>query len=150
MAPPAPEYDGQGVVERRAAELEHYQDRAYATRYMTFIREVQRRQPALADAVARNLYKLMAYKDEYEVARLLTKPQIEAQIRGMWEEVESIGYNLHPPLLRSLGLKKKMKLGSWFGVPLRALAQLKRLRGTAFDPFGRAGTARRARADWLV
>src|ERR1700729_3177632 len=71
---------------------------------------------------------------------------MEAQIRGMWEQVESIGYNLHPPLLRSLGLKKKMKLGSWFGVPLRALARLKRLRGTPFDPFGYAHVRREERA----
>ena len=62
----------------------------------------------------------MAYKDEYEVARLLTKPEIEAQIRGMWEQVESIGYNLHPPVLRALGMKKKLKLGGWFRGPLRA------------------------------
>jgi indolepyruvate ferredoxin oxidoreductase len=150
LAPRAPEYDGQAVAERRVAELERYQNRAYAARYLAFVREVEARQPALADAVARNLYKLMAYKDEYEVARLLTKPEIEAQIRGMWEEVESIGYNLHPPLLRSLGLKKKMKLGGWFGVPLRALARLKWLRGTPFDPFGHAEVRREERAliDW--
>jgi indolepyruvate ferredoxin oxidoreductase len=146
LAPPAPGYDGKDVAERRVAELERYQDRAYAARYLAFVREVEARQPALADAVARNLYKLMAYKDEYEVARLLTKPEIEAQIRGMWEAVESIGYNLHPPLLRSLGLKKKMKLGGWFGVPLRALARLKWLRSTPFDPFGYAQVRREERA----
>jgi indolepyruvate ferredoxin oxidoreductase len=146
LAPPAPDYDGQGVAARRGAELERYQNRAYAARYLALVREVQARQPALADAVARNLYKLMAYKDEYEVARLLTKPEIEAHIRGMWEEVESIGYNLHPPVLRALGLKKKMKLGGWFRVPLRALARLQWLRGTPFDPFGYAGVRREERA----
>jgi indolepyruvate ferredoxin oxidoreductase len=146
LAPPAPGYDGLGVAERRVAELERYQNRAYAARYLALVRQVEARQPALADAVARNLYKLMAYKDEYEVARLLTKPEIEAQIRGMWEAVESIGYNLHPPLLRSLGLKKKMKLGGWFGVPLRALARLKWLRSTPFDPFGYAQVRREERA----
>ncbi len=146
LATPAPSYDGQGVAERRVTELERYQNRAYAARYLALVREVEARQPALADAVARNLYKLMAYKDEYEVARLLTKPEMEAQIRGMWEEVESIGYNLHPPVLRSLGLKKKMKLGGWFRVPLRALARLKWLRGTPFDPFGYAEVRREERA----
>jgi indolepyruvate ferredoxin oxidoreductase len=146
LAPPAPAYDGRGVAERRVAELERYQNRAYAGRYLALVREVEARQPALADAVARNFYKLMAYKDEYEVARLLTKPEIEAQIHGMWEEVESIGYNLHPPVLRSMGLKKKMKLGGWFGVPLRALARLKWLRGTPFDPFGHARVRREERA----
>jgi indolepyruvate ferredoxin oxidoreductase len=110
------------------------------------VREVEARQPLLADAVARNLYKLMAYKDEYEVARLLTKPEMEAQIRGMWEQAESIGYNLHPPLLRALGMKKKLKLGAWFGGPLRVLASLKGLRGTPFDVFGYAEVRREERA----
>ena len=88
----------------------------------------------------------MAYKDEYEVARLLTNPEREAQIRGMWEQVESIGYNLYPPLLRAMGLKKKLKLGGWFRGPLRALASLKGLRGTAFDLFGYAEVRREERA----
>ncbi len=88
----------------------------------------------------------MAYKDEYEVARLLTNPQREAQIRGMWEQVESIGYNIHPPLLRAMGLKKKMKLGGWFRTPLRVLASLRGLRGTLFDPFGYAAVRREERA----
>jgi indolepyruvate ferredoxin oxidoreductase len=100
----------------------------------------------LAEAVARNLYKLMAYKDEYEVARLLTNPEREAQIRGMWEQVESIGYNLHPPLLRAMGAKKKLKLGGWFRGPLRVLASLKVLRGTPFDIFGYAEVRREERA----
>ena len=134
-----------GTVERRVAELERYQNRAYAERYGALVREVEARQPALADAVARNLYKLMAYKDEYEVARLLTNPQREAQIRGMWEQVESIGYNLHPPLLRALGMKKKLKLGGWFRGPLRVLASLKGLRGTPLDLFGYAAVRREER-----
>ncbi len=107
---------------------------------------METRQPALAEAVARNLYKLMAYKDEYEVARLLTNPEREAQIRGMWGQVESIGYNLHPPLLRAMGAKKKLKLGGWFRGPLRALASLKGLRGTPFDLFGYAAVRREERA----
>ena len=146
IAPPAPPADDRSLVERRTADLTRYQNTAYAARYAAFVREVEARQPALADAVARNLYKLMAYKDEYEVARLLTNPEREAQIRGMWEQVESIGYNLYPPLLRAMGLKKKMKLGGWFRGPLRALASLKGLRGTAFDLFGYAAVRREERA----
>jgi indolepyruvate ferredoxin oxidoreductase len=99
----------------------------------------------VTEAAARALFKLMAYKDEYEVARLLTNPEREAQIRGMWEQVESIGYNLYPPLLRALGLKRKLKLGGWFRVPLRALATLKGLRGTPFDVFGYAEVRREER-----
>ena len=146
IAPPAPRADDRGLVERRTADLARYQDAAYAERYAAFVREVEARQPALAEAVARNLYKLMAYKDEYEVARLLTNPEREAQIRGMWEQVESIGYNLFPPLLRAMGLKKKLKLGGWFRGPLRMLASLKGLRGTPFDLFGYAEVRREERA----
>jgi indolepyruvate ferredoxin oxidoreductase len=135
-----------GTVDRRVDELTRYRNPAYAACYRAFVGEVEARQPALADTVARNLYKLMAYKDEYEVARLLTDPGREAQIRGMWEQVESIGYNLHPPLLRSLGMKKKLKLGGWFRGPLRMLASLKGLRGTPFDVFGYAAVRREERA----
>lgn len=88
----------------------------------------------------------MAYKDEYEVARLLTRPEFDQSVRQMWQQVESVGYNLHPPLLRALGMKKKLKLGAWFRGPLRMLAALKFLRGTPFDPFGYAEVRREERA----
>jgi indolepyruvate ferredoxin oxidoreductase len=70
------------------------------------------------------------------VARLLTKPQFESSVRGMWQAPESITYNLHPPLLRSFGVKRKLHLGPWFRTPLRILAAGKFLRGTPFDIFG--------------
>src|SRR5262245_8542316 len=63
----------------------------------------------------------------------------------MWEQVESIGYNLHPPILRSLGWKQKLKLGQWFSGPLRLLASLKAVRGTPFDLFGYARVRREER-----
>jgi indolepyruvate ferredoxin oxidoreductase len=128
-----------------AGELERYQNRAYAARYSEFLEEVEARRPEIRETVARQLYKLMAYKDEYEVARLLTQPEFDRQIGEMWTQVESVGYNLHPPLLRSLGMKKKLKLGAWFRGPLRLLAALKFLRGTAFDPFGYAEVRRQER-----
>ena len=78
----------------------------------------------------------MAYKDEYEVARLLTLPEFRERLEREWEQVESVSYNLHPPLLRALGWKKKLKLGPWFRGPLRMLAAMKSVRGTAFDLFG--------------
>jgi indolepyruvate ferredoxin oxidoreductase len=146
LAPPRAATAEGPLIERRAAELERYQNRAYALEYVAFVAEVEARRPALAEAVARNLYKLMAYKDEYEVARLLTRPEFERQLREQWDAVEAIGYNLHPPLLRALGLKKKMRLGGWFRGPLRALARLKFLRGTALDPFGYAAARREERA----
>src|SRR5207245_6798567 len=109
-----------------------------ADQYAGFVGQVAVKAPALEEPVARSLYKLMAYKDKYEVARLLTDPGFERQIRDMWEQVESIGYNLHPPLLRALGWKRKLKFGQWFGVPLRILARLKTLRGTPLDLFAYA------------
>ncbi len=118
----------------RVAELAEYQNQAYARSYVEFLDKVT--EPALRDAVARYLYKLMAIKDEYEVARLLTKPEFEQRVRDMWAEPESIAYNLHPPLLRSFGVKKKLKLGSWFRTPLLMLKRLKGLRGTPLDIFG--------------
>jgi indolepyruvate ferredoxin oxidoreductase len=111
---------------------------------------VGRRAPELEETVARYLYKLMAYKDEYEVARLLTKPEFVKQVRETWEQVDSISYNLHPPLLRRFGVKKKMKLGGWFQTPLKVLASMRSLRGGALDIFGYSSHRRAERAliDW--
>jgi len=128
----------------RVAELTEYQNRAYAQSYVEFLDRVS--EPALRDVVARYLYKLMAYKDEYEVARLLTKPSFEQRARDMWEAPESITYNLHPPLLRRFGFHKKMKLGSWFRTPLVLLKNMKWIRGTALDIFGISAHRREERA----
>jgi indolepyruvate ferredoxin oxidoreductase len=150
LHPPKPAVPALPTVEHRARELRDYQNAAYADRYTQFVRQVSAREPALEEPVARYLYKLMAYKDEYEVARLLTKSSFEQQLGEMWEQVESIGYNLHPPLLRALGWKKKLQMGEWFGGPLHILARLKALRGTPFDLFGYAAVRREERAliDW--
>jgi indolepyruvate ferredoxin oxidoreductase len=88
----------------------------------------------------------MAYKDEYEVARLLTKPEFRQQIDETWAEVESVSYNLHPPLLRNFGVKQKMKLGAWFRTPLRILAGMKPLRGGPLDIFEYSAHRRAERA----
>ena len=145
LNPPQPQSQPDDLVDRRAAELVHYQNRRYASSYREFIRHIAAREPALAEPVARYLYKLMAYKDEYEVARLLTQPDFERQTRDMWEAAESVSYNLHPPLLRALGLKKKLNLGPWFRSPLRLLSRLKILRGKPFDVFGYAALRREER-----
>ncbi len=130
----------------RAAELAKYQNGKYAERYSDFLQRVAEREPALVETVARYLYKLMAYKDEYEVARLLTLPEFRKRLESEWENVQSVSYNLHPPLLRALGWKKKLKLGPWFRVPLRALSAMKAVRGTAFDVFGYSAGRREERA----
>jgi len=120
----------------RASELRKYQNSAYAQEYQSFVAVVRENAPALEAPVARYLYKLMAYKDEYEVARLLTKPELEEKALGMWAQPESLSYNLHPPILRAFGYTKKMQLGPWARGPLRLLAAMKFVRGTPFDVFG--------------
>ena len=123
-------------VARRVADLTEYQNAAVAAEYEAFVREIALQAPELEDPVGRYLYKLMAVKDEYEVARMLTSPEFESKVRRAFAQVESIGYNLHPPLLRRLGVTKKMQLGAWARPMLRLLAGMKFLRGTAFDVFG--------------
>ena len=128
----------------RAAELREYQNEAYAQTYTDFLAKIS--EPSLKEVVARYLYKLMAYKDEYEVARLLTKPEFEGATREMWATAESISYNLHPPLLRRFGVRKKLKLGPWFRGPLLVLKRMKFLRGTPLDIFGYVGHRRLERS----
>ena len=124
------------LLEIRVADLVEYQNEAYAEEYLEFVRGVsateQERTPgltAIAESVARHLYKLMAYKDEYEVARLhLASLPAEGKF---W-------FHLHPPILRALGMKRKIKLGRWFVPAFRMLRAMRRLRGKAIDPFGHA------------
>jgi indolepyruvate ferredoxin oxidoreductase len=127
-------------------ELVGYQNRGFADQWRAVVERVRKERPEVADTVAANLFKLMAYKDEYEVARLLTDPGFEERTRAQWDGVESISYNLHPPLLRSLGLKRKIEFGPWFRTPLKLLAAAKFLRGTALDVFGYARHRREERS----
>ena len=87
----------------------------------------------------------MAYKDEYEVARLHLKQAWKGQLGTMFASPQRAYYHLHPPLLRSMGLKRKLKLGPWFDMPMRQLRRLKRLRGRWCDPFGYATMRREER-----
>ena len=151
LAPPAATADDRPLVERRVADLARYQNAAYAERYAR-VRARSGSPPAGARR-SRGAQSLQADGLQRRIRSRAPadQPEREAQIRGMWEQVESIGYNLHPPLLRAMGLKKKMNLGGWFRGPLRVLASLKGLRGTPFDPFGyAAGAPRRARPHRLV
>jgi indolepyruvate ferredoxin oxidoreductase len=137
------------LVEVRVPELVAYQDEAYARRYAEAVRRVhateQERTPGhseLAQAVARHLFKLMAYKDEYEVARLHLDAVEQAKMRAEFGEDAKVWFNLHPPMLRAMGLDRKLKLGSWFVPSFRALYRMRRLRGTKLDPFGKAKVRR--------
>lgn len=140
----AAEDDLDALVRSRTADLEAYHDAAYASAYTAFVAGVASRESAatggtaIAFAVARNLHKLMAYKDEYEVARLHTAGAFRANARALFAGRPRLAYQLHPPLLRGFGVRKKLQLGEWFTPVLRILARFRRLRGTSFDPFGRA------------
>ena len=91
--------------------------------------------------MARQLFKLMAYKDEYEVARLHLDAVERAKLDAEFGADAKIYFMLHPPLLRSLGLERKLKLGAWF-VPRSPLYRMRRLRGSRLDPFGKAKVRR--------
>ena len=86
----------------------------------------------------------MAYKDEYEVARLLLDGG--AQVREVFGDGAKATWNLHPPALRSMGLKRKMKFRPWTAPVMKGLRSMKHLRGTSLDPFGRAEVRRTERA----
>jgi len=145
------------MLERRVKYLTAYQDTAYAARYRALVEKARAVETArtsgkseFADAVARYLFKLMAYKDEYEVARLYTDgsflKQVESEFAGDHLRFE---FHLAPPLLarrdKTTGLPRKMSFGAWMLPALRLLARLKFLRGTVFDPFGRSPERRAER-----
>ena len=92
--------------------------------------------------MARQLFKLMAYKDEYEVARLHLDAVEEARRNAEFGADAKVYFMLHPPLMRTLGLDRKLKLGAWFVPAFRALYRMRRLRGTRLDPFGKAEVRR--------
>jgi indolepyruvate ferredoxin oxidoreductase len=136
------------VVERRVAFLTSYQSARYARRYRSWVEKVKAAEAekapsksGLADAVARYLFKLMAYKDEYEVARLYTDPSFERQVRNELGG-EHLHYHVHlaPPLLArtdpQTGVPRKMTFGPWIFSAFGLLAKFKFLRGTPLDPFG--------------
>ena len=135
------------LVSKRVSLLTAYQNAAYAERYRAFVEKVASAEKArakgrsgLAETVARSLYKLMAYKDEYEVARLYTDGDFERKLRTQFEGDFKLKFNLAPPLLADrdpvTGELKKGEYGPWVFTMFRVLAGLKGLRGTAFDIFG--------------
>ena len=137
------------LLEIRVPELIAYQSAAYASEYVGFVRRVREAEAAavpgetrLSEAVARYLFKLMAFKDEYEVARLHLKTDIARALEAEFPGGVTLQYNLHPPIFRALGLKRKIKLGTWFERCFRTLAAMKTLRGTWIDPFGFAAVRR--------
>ncbi|MBV9861594.1 MAG: indolepyruvate ferredoxin oxidoreductase family protein [Alphaproteobacteria bacterium] len=135
------------IIARRVAFLTDYQDAAYAERYAGLVRRVRETEAArvpgstaLSEAVARGLFKLMAYKDEYEVARLYTGTDFLKRIANRFEGSYALRFHLAPPVLGdrdpASGHLRKREFGAWMLPVFRVLAKLRRLRGTPFDLFG--------------
>ncbi|MDZ4145835.1 MAG: indolepyruvate ferredoxin oxidoreductase family protein [Burkholderiales bacterium] len=149
----------ESLVARRVEFLTGYQNAAYANQYQTFVDKVRAAEAralagtpgktTLTEAVARYLFKLMAYKDEYEVARLHTDPAFLDKINGMFEGDFKLHYHLAPPLLAQKNAKgelQKKKYGPAMRTAFGVLARLKGLRGSALDIFGKTEERRTERA----
>ncbi|POR46765.1 indolepyruvate ferredoxin oxidoreductase family protein [Bosea psychrotolerans] len=151
------------IIARRVSVLTAYQNAAYAARYRERVERVQAKetevlpgQRALTETVARYLFKLMAYKDEYEVARLYADGSFQRQVEATFESTSASGqklryeFNLAPPLLARrdpvTGIPRKISFGPWMMSAFGLLAKLKGLRGTAFDIFGYTQERRTERA----
>jgi indolepyruvate ferredoxin oxidoreductase len=136
-------------IDKRVADLTAWGDAAYAARYQALVNKVRAAEAAvrpgseaLTEAVARAAHKLMAYKDEYEVARLMTDGRFDSLMGETFSKAEKRTYHLSPPIFAKVdpatGRPKKYAMPGWLVEPLfRTLAGLKGLRGTALDPFGR-------------
>jgi indolepyruvate ferredoxin oxidoreductase len=135
------------LIERRIADLTEYQNADYADQYKQMVAKVRSAEEALGggsaeltEAVARYLFKLMAYKDEYEVARLYTSGDFERRIKQQFEGDYTVKFNMAPPLIspknKRTGEPGKIEFGPWMFSALKVLNKLKFLRGSAFDIFG--------------
>ncbi|MFF1278830.1 indolepyruvate ferredoxin oxidoreductase family protein [Streptomyces marokkonensis] len=127
----------------RVADLIGYQNLRYARRYAEFVRRVADAERAavdgsteLTEAAARYLHKLMAYKDEYEVARLALDPVVDEDIDAAFGSGSRRSFLLRPPVLRAVGMERKIAVGCWSRPVLVLLRALRRVRGTRFDLFG--------------
>ena len=156
VAPPRERESLESVVERRAELLVEYQDAAYAGRYRAFVERVAAAERArakgmrgLAAAVARVYFKLLAYKDEYEVARLHAAPEFRRRLEATFEGDYRLEFHLAPPLLArrdpATGEPRKSRYGPWMMRAFGVLARIKGLRGTMLDPFGYTRERRRER-----
>ena len=145
----------ESLVKSRVDFLTDYQNAAYAEQYRAFVEQVQKAEAtatgktALTETVARYLFKLMAYKDEYEVARLHTDTTFLDRVNGMFEGDFILNYHLAPPIIakkNSKGQLQKQKFGPGMLTGFKMLAKLKGLRGTALDIFGRTEERKTERA----
>jgi indolepyruvate ferredoxin oxidoreductase len=144
----------ESLLADRKARLVGYQNQAYAERYERLVREVARQEASrvggdrLAREVAVSLYKLMAYKDEYEVARLYVGTDFLERVAAQFEGPYTLQFHLAPPLLARRdadGHLRKRAYGPWMLTAYRWLARARGLRGTPFDPFGHTAERRAER-----
>jgi indolepyruvate ferredoxin oxidoreductase len=151
--PPAPTLDE--VIAKRMSFLAEYQDAAYSERYRTQVEKIRAAEAAinssqLTEAVAHNLFKLMAIKDEYEVARLYAETDFLQKIGERFEGDYTLQFHLAPPVLArpdpTTGKIKKMAFGSWMLTAFKWLAKARRYRGSRWDVFGRSEERRLERA----
>jgi indolepyruvate ferredoxin oxidoreductase len=146
----------EGLISKRVEFLTGYQDATYAASYQAFVQKVKVAEEKLGvkhlpltDAVARYLFKVMAYKDEYEVARLHTDTAFHAKINAMFEGDFTLNYHLAPPLIskkNDKGELQKKKFGPSMLTGFKLLAKLKGLRGGALDIFGKTDERKMERA----
>jgi indolepyruvate ferredoxin oxidoreductase len=144
------------LVERRAAFLVDYQDEALSRRYTTLLDKVREAELDIggdgrfAKAVARSYFKLLGYKDEYEVARLHTQTGFLESVRRDFGDKAKVRFHLAPPILNSKtdarGRPRKKEFGAWMVPVFRLLASMRRLRGSRLDPFGMTAERRTERA----
>ena len=145
------------MLQRNAEELISYQNQAYANRYQDLVNRISdaesTRAPGLqglANAVTRYAYKLMAYKDEYEVGRLYSDPEFKRKLDEQFEGDYKLEFNLAPPILsridKKTGKPGKIQFGAWMLPVFGMLARLKFLRGTKLDIFGYTEERREERA----
>jgi indolepyruvate ferredoxin oxidoreductase len=144
------------MIARRASFLTSYQDAAYAKRYSDFVARVRAAEEqklpsntALSEAVARYYFKLLAIKDEYEVARLYTDGEFVKRVAAQFEGDYKFRFYLAPPLTSGpdpkTGEPRKRSYGPWMMSAFRVLAAMRKLRGTPLDVFGKTAERRRER-----
>jgi len=136
-------------VQIRTADLVEWQDAAWAARFLATVERVAAAEATavagsvdLTRSAAHGLHRFMAYKDEYEVARLMVAPEAEQSVRAAGGTASTMAFHLHPPLLRAMGVDRKLRFTARSRRSFALLAKGKRLRGTIADPFGRAEVRR--------
>jgi indolepyruvate ferredoxin oxidoreductase len=142
LPPVVPPETTDQLIDRLADDLVGYRSSRYAARFRRVVERARTAERRLGEptedftrAVARNLHKLMAYKDEYEVARLLLDDDARSEYESVGGSDAAVTYHLHPPMLRAMGLDRKIKLRRSAEPALRALRAMKGVRGTIADPF---------------